>query len=59
MMSTKITSRLVVGDLRERVEAVLGEDDLEARLHEEDLRAAPDRVAVVDDQHLDRPCVRL
>ena len=42
---------LVVGDLRQRVEAVLREDDLAARLHEEDLGAAPDGVAVVDHHH--------
>ena len=43
--------RRVVVDLRERVEAVLGQDDLVAALAQEDLGAAPDGVAVVDDQH--------
>ena len=35
-----MTSGVVVGDLRECVETVLGEDDLAARLGEEDLGAA-------------------
>ena len=46
---------LVVGDLRERVEAVLRQDHLAPGLHEEDLRAAPDGVAVVDHHHARRP----
>jgi len=45
---------LMVGDLGERVEAVLREDHLAAGLHEEDLGAAPDGVAVVDHEHTDR-----
>jgi hypothetical protein len=51
--------RLVIGDLRERVEAVFGENHVVARLAEEHLGAAPDGVAVVDDQDLDRPWLAL
>src|SRR4051812_4048817 len=47
--------RLVIGDLRERIEAVFGENHFVARLAEKHLRASPDGVAVVDDQDLDRP----
>ena len=43
---------IVVVDLRQRVEAVLGEEHLVAALLQEDLGAAPDGVAVVDDEHL-------
>src|SRR5689334_15540943 len=42
---------LVVGDLGERVEPVLGEDHLATGLEQEDLRASPDGVAVVDHYH--------
>ena len=42
---------LVIGDLRQRVETVLGEDDLAAGLHEKYLSAAPDGIAVIDDHH--------
>lgn len=45
--------RLVVADLGQGVEAVLGQHDLVAALLEEDLGAAPDGVAVVDHQDLD------
>src|SRR5690349_16640675 len=47
-------ARLVVGDLGQSIEAVLCENDLEAGLAQEHFRAAPDRVAVVDDENLDR-----
>ena len=43
---------VVVVDLRQRVEAVFGEQHLVAALLQEDLGAAADRVAVVDDEHL-------
>ena len=55
MMSHEDEVGLVVGDLGERVEAVLGEDHLAAGLHEEDLRASPDGVAVIDHHHAARP----
>ena len=50
---------LVVVDLGQRIEAVLGEQHLVAALLQEDLGAAPDRVAVVDDQHLQSSGVQL
>ena len=43
---------VMVVDLGQRVEAVLGQHHLVAALAQEDLGAAPDGVAVVDDQHL-------
>src|SRR5690606_23951522 len=45
--------RSVIRELRERIEPVLGQHDVAAGLLEEDLRAAPDGVAVVDDHHLE------
>ena len=53
MMSTKTMSRPVVGNLRQRVEAVLGGDDLAALLREQGLGGAADRLAVIDDHHLE------
>jgi hypothetical protein len=50
--------RLVVADLCQRVEAVLGEDDFVACLAQEQLGASTNGVAVVDDEHLDRTCCR-
>ena len=44
---------LMVGDFGERIKAILGEHDLASGLHEKNLGAAPDGVAVVDDHHLD------
>ncbi len=55
-MSQKIRSGCVVVDLGQRVEAVLGQQHVVAALLQEDLGAAPDGVAVVDDQHLDACC---
>src|SRR2546425_11126590 len=52
-------ARLVIRNLGERVEAVLGENHLVTGLTQEELRATPDGVAVVDHQDLDRPCFRL
>src|SRR5712664_1230760 len=49
---------LMVGDLRERVETVLGEDDLATRLHEENLRAAANSVRIVDHHHFDAGKIR-
>src|SRR5207344_1719340 len=43
---------LVVAQLGERVETVLGQNDLVAALLQEDLRAAAYRITVIDDQHL-------
>jgi hypothetical protein len=43
--------RVMVVDLGQGVETVLGQHDLMAALAQEDLGAAPDRVAVVDDEH--------
>jgi hypothetical protein len=43
----------MVGDFRQRVKAVDGKDDLTSSLHEKYLRASPDRIAVVNDHHLD------
>jgi hypothetical protein len=44
---------LVVGDLGQGVEAVLGEQHLAARLGQKYLSATPDGVGIVDDHHLD------
>ena len=44
--------RLVVVDLGQRVEAIFGQQHLVAALLQEDLGAAANGVAVVDDQHL-------
>src|SRR5436190_7881635 len=49
-------ARMVVGNLGERVEAVLRKDHVVARLPEEHLGASPDGVAIVDDEDLDQPC---
>jgi hypothetical protein len=43
---------LMVVDLGQRIEAVFGQHHLVAALAQEDLGAAADGVAVVDDQHL-------
>src|SRR5262245_15110740 len=43
--------RLVVGDLRQRVETVDGRENLAAFLGQQRLRRAADRLAVVDDEH--------
>src|SRR5258707_13569502 len=45
--------RMVVPDLRQRIEAVFGEDHLESGLAQEYLRAPADRIAVVADEDLD------
>src|SRR3569833_2305207 len=45
--------RLVVGDLGQRVETVLRQDDFAARLVQEDFCATAYGVAVFDDHHLD------
>ena len=45
--------RLVIGDLGQRVEAVLGQDDRAARLQQEDFGAAANGVRIVDHHHLD------
>src|SRR5262245_11823229 len=45
-------ARLVVGDLRQRVEAVHGREYFAAFLGKQRLRRAADRLAVVDDEHL-------
>src|SRR5688572_7900551 len=45
--------RLVVGDLGQRVEAVDGREHLAALLGKQRLRRAADRLAVVDDEHLE------
>ena len=50
--------RLVVADLRQRVEAILGEDHVVACLAKEQLGASTNGVAVVDNEHLDRTCCR-
>src|SRR5258706_14490515 len=52
-------ARLVIRNLGERVEAVLGENDFVASLAQEKLRAAPDRVAIVDHENLDRTRIAL
>src|SRR5882672_2000761 len=57
-------ARLVIGDLGERIEAVLGEDHFVSGLPQEKFGAAPNGVAIVDDQNLDgsrldRPRFRL
>jgi hypothetical protein len=43
----------MVGDFRQRVEAIFRKDDLTPRLHEKYLRASPDRIAVVNNHYLD------
>ncbi len=53
MMSTKMRSRLVVGDLRQCVEAVDGGEDLAAFLGQERFGRPADRLGVVDDQNLE------
>jgi hypothetical protein len=53
MMSQKMTLRLVIGDLGQRIEAVFGENDLAPGLHEKDLGAAPYGIAVVNDHNPD------
>jgi hypothetical protein len=53
MMSQKSTLGLMIGDLGQRIEPVFGEDDLAPGLHEKNLGAAPDGVAVVNDHYPD------
>jgi len=44
---------LMVGDLRQRVEAILRQDHRAPRLQQKNFGAAANRVRVVDHQHLD------
>ena len=53
MMSTKTMSGPMVGDLRQRVEAVFGGEDLAAFLGQQRFGGAPNRLAVVDHEHLE------
>jgi hypothetical protein len=45
--------RLVVGDFRESIKAILRQDHRASRLQQEDFRAAANGVRVVDHHHLD------